>query len=361
MKVLIVGDWSSDLYEKAFFDSFNSIDIYVDKFSWIEYFKYYQYPALNKCNNNKILSFYYRFQNRFSIGPAINKINNDLIDKSLLNNYDLIFIYRGVHIYPTTIKKLKKFGAVVFGYNNDDPFAPFYPFYFWRHFKKGLKYYDHVFSYRQKNIQEYLNSDVKSVSLLRSYYIKEKNYPIVTNGHNEEVEVVFIGHFENDGRDEIILGLHNSGIKIKVYGTNWNKSCFYNQLVKFNGDIVPIYNEKYNEVLNKSDISLVFLSKINNDTYTRRVFEIPITKTVMVCERNDDIQNLFNDKKEIILFDSKDDCIRKVNELVRNRDELESIKLNSYNRLINDGHEVVDRVRVIISTYNKIKYGDIKK
>ncbi|HIF9463046.1 TPA: CgeB family protein [Photobacterium damselae] len=355
MNILIVGDWYSSLYEEAFFNSFQDLGCQVEKFSWVQYFKYYQYPTLEKDDKCKLKSVYYRAQNRLSIGPVVNRINNDLISKVLTSNYDLVFIYRGVHIYPETIKKLQFSGVLVFGYNNDDPFANHYPFYFWRHFKKSIPIYDHLFSYRTKNIDEYRDNGVKSTSLLRSYYLNDENFFIARPEKNRIIEIVFIGHFENDGRDLLILKLVNHGFKVKLYGTGWEKSSHYQQLYEYFGTIVPVYGRDYNQILNKADMSLVFLSKINNDTYTRRVFEIPITKTVMICEYNNDIASLYSENEEIILYKDHDDCINKISALIDDPENIELIKERAYQRVIRDGHEVNDRVKEIISIFNRIR------
>lgn len=57
---------------------------------------------------------------------------------------------------------------------------------------------------------------------MKSYYIKENNFYIENT--IKDIDVVFIGHFENDGRDEI-----------KLYGKNLS-------ILK----IIPTYGEDYN-------------------------------------------------------------------------------------------------------------------
>ena len=164
MKVLIVGDWSYNVYEQAFFDAFINNGVKAYSFKWNKY--------LRPFNINK------KFQNKFIIGPAILSINNDLIKYSNKLRPDLVFIYRGTHIYPKTIKKLRSMGCIVFAYNNDDPFSTISPIYLFRLFRRGLYYYDWIFAYRKKNIIEYNQSGLRNTSLLRSYYINSLNYPI---------------------------------------------------------------------------------------------------------------------------------------------------------------------------------------
>ena len=270
------------------------------------------------------------------------------------NSIDIVFVYKGNYIFPSTIKYIKtKSKAKIFSYNNDDPFTKDIPKYYWRHFIKGLQYYDWNFVYREKNIQDYKNLGINNVSILRSYYIKENNFYI--SGIQKEYDVVFIGHWENDSRDEIIKYLIENGIKIKLFGTLWEKSKYYKYLKEKIGNIKPIYKEEYNLTINKAKIALVFLSKINNDTYTRRCFEIPATKTMMMAEYTDDLaNNLFEEDKEAVYFKNKEELLEKIKYYLANEDKIKEIGENGYKRLMRDGHEVVDRCKEIIKVYNEI-------
>lgn len=354
MKVLVVGDWLAEIYEESFYKAFKEHDCEVSKFSWIQYFKYYQYANRFKVKSNFFLSIYYRIQNRFTFGPELIRINSDLLRDAVDSKYDLIFIYRGTHIFPSTIKKLKATGAKVFGYNNDDPFSKHYPRYFWRHFVRGVKHYDHIFSYRSKNIEDYRKIGYQNTSILRSYYLKERNFPLPSIKQEYVSDVVFIGHYEDDGRDETLLYLLNSGVDLKLYGTGWERSPLFTEISGLTGNIVPVYTE-YNEVLNGAKIALVFLSKLNNDTYTRRVFEIPAAKTVMLSEYTEDMAGLYQSDKEIFFFTDKNNCLATIQNLLCNPELLEAVASQAYERLIDDGHEVYDRIGNVLELYHDRK------
>lgn len=353
MKILIVADWHGEIYAQAFFDSFKSLGHDTYKFSWKEYFEHYQYANVYKTDNNKLKSFYYRFQNKFLIGPVIRKINKNLIQKCKKIQPDLVFIYRGTHIYPHTINSIKNtIKCQIFAYNNDDPFSRAYKSYVWRYYKKSIPLCDWVFAYRWKNIGDYKNIGYDKVSLLRSYYLKDKNFYMKNLINNKyKCDVIFIGHFEDDGRDEHIKLLIDSNIDIKLYGTGWEKSIYYNYFIAKYGEIKPLYDD-YNLALNSAKIALVFLSKQNNDTYTRRCFEIPATKTMMMAEYSEDLNSMFEQGIDAEYFKNKDDLLNKVRFYLTNNDKLNEIGNNGYKRLIKDGNEVTDRVKEIIKIYD---------
>ncbi len=356
MKIIIVGDFYFDIYEKAIYDALLVLGYDVNKFSWHEYFKDIPYKKL--IFQNGVLKYlYYKIQYKFAIGPTINKLNKDLLKFIYKNKPDAVLIYRGTHIYPKTIKKIKKIGSIIFGYNNDDPFSKDYPGYFWRHFLKGISFYDYIFAYRQKNIKDYKNIGYSKVSLLRSYYIKENNFYISNLLEKKyKNDVVFIGHFENDGRDEKIKYLLENNIEVKIFGGNsWKSSVNAGYFNKKEVLLGNLDSKEYNLNLNGAKISLVFLSKLNNDSYTRRCFEIPATKSLMLSEYSEDLNNMFEEEKEAAYFRSKEELLEKVKFYLANPEIRKNIAEAGYQRLLKDGHEVSDRVKEIIRVYNQIK------
>ncbi|EOG7649449.1 TPA: glycosyltransferase [Vibrio parahaemolyticus] len=353
MKVLIVSDgFSSNLYSDSFTQPFEEFGHEVSHFYWKGYFKNYQYPNhLTPSHDSKIKSLYYRFQNKFTFGPVINQINKDLIKHTTEFQPDLVFIYRGTHLFGKTIRSIRKNGCRVFSYNNDDPFSPNYPKYYWRLHKEIVKECDVVYAYRLANINDYRNIGVENVKLLRSYYVSSSNFCIP--GVVKDIDIVFIGHFENDGRDSLMLSLFESEYNVKLFGTGWEKSPFYNEIVKLNGPIKPVYKD-YNLTINRSKIALVFLSKLNRDTYTRRCFEIPSTKTMMLSEYSEDLSSLFEPNVEAFFFKNKTEFENKIDYLLNNKEVIERVSLSGYKRIIHDGHEVKDRVRAIINDFNQL-------
>ena len=296
---------------------------------------------------------YFRAQKKFRFGPLINKINEDLIQFVSDICPDLIFIYRGVVFSSLTISQISKYSKI-FVYNNDDPFQTKYPKYFWRHYFNSLKYCDHIFYFRPKNYNDYKKIGFNNISLLRAYYLREKHFPIKNIGPTKySCNVIFVGHFENDNRSDYIKYLLENNISLKLFGPEWEKSEYFKFFKKKLGPIFPLRNE-YNIALNSAKIALSFLSKMNNDSYTTRSFEIPATKTFMLSEYSSDLNNLFKEGIEAEYFRDKEELLNKIKYYLVNENERNKIAEAGYARLLKDGHEVSDRVNIIIKTFKEL-------
>lgn len=338
IKILFVGSGNNSMYEKALYSSARKIEeIETDIFMWSKYLS-------TKSIMDKI-------QNKFSFGYKIYTINKALKRILIDKKYDIVFLYSARHIYDSTVKKISE-NSFVAVYNNDDPFSKYFPKYFWRHFIKSIKYASICYIYREKNRNDFYANGAKKIKLLRSYYDEEKNYYIsekLTHDVLDIPDVVFMGHYENDGRKEYLNYLVENGIKVGVPRTEWIKSGIKNSNLIF----IDNSHDNYNKILNKSKIALVFLSKINNDTYTRRCFEIPVTKTLMISIYSQDIENLFKKDDEIVFFSDKYELHNKITYYLNNENERLKVVENSYKRVLRDGHSSIARVRSILQDYKE--------
>jgi spore maturation protein CgeB len=357
---MIADGHGGEAHEKAYGLAMQEMGHEVSYFTWKEYFHHYPYAEYYQTDGNYLKSIYYRLQNKAKVGPALWRLNKDLVEKCQNTKFDLVFIYRGTHIYSNTIEQIKHTGAKVFGYNNDDPFSNVYRPYFWRHYRKCIPHYDYIFYYRHKNKADYESIGYKNISLLRSSYIEERNFKI---NHVEnspfKCDVIFVGHFERDGRDKALLNLLKSGVKLEIYGTTWQQSEYYEELKSILGhDIYGLYGGEYNLALNSAKVALVFLSKINNDTYTRRCFEIPAAQTCMLAEYTDDLAcNLFIENKEAVYFRDEAELTEKLKDLLRNDEKRMTIAKAGQKKVKSAKHEVRNRAEEVLKIFKGNAHG----
>jgi hypothetical protein len=345
MKILVVGDGHSAIHEVAVVEAFKKLGHKVEKFLWSTYFN----------SQNPLVRLWSRIQNKFIIGPTIEKINTDLVCAANQFSPKLIFVYRGTHINQHTITEIKKNlpNTLVYGYNNDDPFADGHPPWLWRHFLKSVPKYDLMFAYRYHNLDDFRKIGANRVELLRSWYVREINRPInllELDKPKYECDVVFIGHYENDGRLEYMEEIVKNGYKLRLFGPGyeWNSLLCKSEVLKHLAPVHTVWNEDYNKALCGAKIALCFFSKLNRDTYTRRCFEIPATGTLLLSEYSDDLASLYQAGVEADFFKTKEEMIRKIRLYLNNDDLRSHIAANGNQRVIIDGHDIVSRMARVI-------------
>lgn len=357
MKFLIVGDWHSELHEEAVAKSLEGLNHQVEKFGWHQYFKYSK-----KNIFSWFINYYYRAQNKYLFGGQIRKINEDLLCLSDEFQPEVIFIYRGTHIFPRTLKKLKITNpkVILVGYNNDDPFASGHVIGMWRNFIDCLPLLDLALAYRHANLKDFSKAGAKRVELLRSWYIPSRNYPITLSKEElgkYECDVVFIGHFEYDERLKCIEAALNAGYKVKLYGPNYEWDPIIKHHPKLS-KLLPVrlvWGKEYNLAICGAKVALVFLSKLNRDTYTRRNFEIPATGTLMFSEFTEDLASLFKPDIDAMFFNSVAEFSSKLEVAINDEKKRKLIADSGLRTVQNNRHSIDARMDMLIKWIKEIK------
>ena len=351
MKILIAGYWGWHHYEESFSMALESLGHKVLPFKTSIYF------------NGKIG----RLQEIIPFnGPAVRKLNNELLDLVEKEKPDLFFAWRCTHLRSSTIKKINNKNIISVSYNNDDPFAkmhkiklPWHHKYLWRFYLDNLQYFNFNYFYRKNNIKESITYKANNANLMLPAFIPWKDLPIELNTDEllkYKCDVVFIGHYENDNRVNYLRNIVKAGYKVKLYGgTYWTKNVL-SDLYEYFAPIRSVYNVEYTKALCGAEICLVFLSKINRDTYTRRCFEIPASGKLMLAERTEDLMNMFEEDIEACYFSNENELVEKVNWLMSDKILRSRIAEAGRLRVVNDKHDIINRASVFIDNVNSINH-----
>lgn len=350
MKVLVAGDWHSELHEEVMASSLRSMGHFVSEFRWHTYFQ------VRAAQRAVISNLWRRVQNKYIVGQAVTRLNRDFLCTCRDEAPDLVFVYRGTHILGKTLRRARSLlpRCVFVGYNNDDPFGPGQPEYLWRHFLNALPEYDLVLAYRHINIKEYLRAGARRVELWRSWFVASRNHPVeMTPEQIREfgTDVVFVGHYEPDERLEYLEQMARQGIAFRLFGPgyDWNPVLEKSALLCGHIPVRLVWGGEYNLALAGAKIALCFLSKLNRDTYTRRCFEIPATGTLLLSEYSEDLAEMFEEGIEADYFRNSDEMISKIMIYLGDDNLRQRVASAGRARLLRDGHDVDSRMRQLLA------------
>ncbi len=344
--ILVFGWYNFKIYQQACARALEQIGTTVIKLSCKSCFKD---------------NFSSRLQRYIGVGPAIQMLNDQLIETVEQQKPDITFIYNNHFVRPKTLEHLQG-KTWLAGCTNDNPFGKTFGKLHWRNFRNTIRYYDSWHVGRESNLDEFKAAGAKNVRLLMSYYLPWEIDSCCKKPIEEfEYDVVFVGHGEGDNRREYIEALIESGINVRIFGPpkSW-KSCLGKKLLKRLPQIYPVYGLEYREIIRKSKICLVFLSEINKDTYTRRCFEIPSWGGFMMAPRTNMLSRLYVEGEEAEYFTTPDELVEKCRKYINNDAERGWIAQNGQRRCFRDSHDVIARMQQWLNDIIEFQSKDMK-
>lgn len=356
MRVLVAGDWHSDLHEQEVLKALRRLGHEVAEFKWHTYY------SDDGSSGTGITNLLKRVQNKYVVGPEIYKINRDFVAKACDFRPDMVFVYRGTHIDASALKAVRTCipDCILVGYSNDDPFAPAQPHYLWRHFLAGIPHYDLMLAYRHENLHAFRNAGAKRVELMRSWYVADRNYPVELSDTEKAQfasDVVFIGHYEPDLRLDCLEEIVRQGLNLRLFGPTkyWAKPLSQSPLLRHLAPIQMVWGADYNRALCSAKVALCFFSKLNRDTYTRRCFEIPATKTMMLSEYSDDLASIYSEGVEAEFFKNQSEMVEKIKFYIENEAARKRMAEAGYRKVVGAGHDVDSRMMALIEWVGVMK------
>lgn len=351
MNIIVAGAFNYRIYEEAFSDSLVRIGHHVYRFPWSRFF----------------VRFHGKVQEFFPLpGPANIKLNKALKRKVLEIKPDIVLIWRGMHIFPSTYRFIKQqSGATIVSYNNDDPFGPkahgnipWHHHFKWYWYNKSHSLVDLTLVFRKINIAEIRAEGAKQASVMMPYFIPDKDRPIVLSEDDLSrfgCDIVFAGHYEPDGRENYLKALVRAGLHVRLFGGKYWTPKVLGETDQYFGEVCEVHGDDYTKALCGAKMCLCFLSKLNRDTYTRRCFEIPACGSLLLSERTSDLQQLFREDEEAVFFSSIDELVEKALWLKAHPEEIDCIAAAGMRRVHADGHSVDDRARQFIEMVEQVR------
>jgi len=340
MRILVAGDYTQPWRAPAWARALRELGLEV-----IEYDLRSQYS----------LGLLGKVERRYVVGPGIFRINQRLLRLASEYNPDVILVYAGQPVLPSTVQTLSR-SFWVTGYQNDDVFGGWKNRFggrFFRAFIQSLRFYTSYHVFRDINVSEYQQHGCSRVKLLRYFYLPWQHYPIKVNSEDRErlgADVLFIGAGQPDTRVHYVIALLDAGVNLRIYGNmhTWRRYLPESAFHRLQ-PISLIEGHDYAKAICSAKICLAMFSKTNRDQYSLRSFEIPACGGFMLAERTSVMLSLFREGEEAEYFSDASELLAKVHYYLTNEDLRVWIATAGRERCLRDRHDVYSRMRQWLS------------
>lgn len=299
------------------------------------------YDYLQRSIFNKILF-------RLGYRKIYQTINKELREQIAQINPDILFVFKGMEIFPETLVWTKNREIKLVNYNPDNPFIFSGRGSGNKNITASISLYNIHLTYNQevkKRIETEFN--IPTGILPFGFEISNELYNECCQ-EQEIIKACFIGN--PDGfRAKFILQIAEGGINLDVYGHSWSKYIQHPNINIFE----PVYGIEFWKTLRKYRVQLNLMRPHNPESHNMRSFEIPGVGGIQLAPDTPDHKTYFEPGKEFFLYANIDECASQIKKLLALKAN-EAMEIRGFARMrsINSGYSYKDRT---IQALEKIK------
>jgi spore maturation protein CgeB len=340
MKLLIIGSDKVFSIENFYFKYLKEFEIDIKLFTAQTIFYDYYYSG-NVIN--KILF-------KLGLSNIHKKINYEF--RQVVNDFkpEIILVFKGMEITPTSLKWARQKGIKLVNYNPDNPFVFSGRGSGNSNITNSIELYDFHFTYNleiQKKLEE--NHHAKTGLLPFAFDISQDLFKVCEK-ELEIIKVCFLGN-PDKLRASFIKSIADKGIEIDVYGNDWNKFVNHKNIISY----PPVYAEEQWKILRKYRVQLNLMRIHNLDSHNMRTFEVPGIGGIQLAPDTKEHQLFFEANKEIFLYKTVEECVTKINFLI----SLTIEQANQYREYareasVKNKHSYKDRAHQVMELLQKL-------
>lgn len=339
MKILIVG--STDIW---------AIENYFFKYlSMFENTQVDQFPTSSTNNNLSIIQKIERriFPNKNTLYRIF---NSRLLDHVEVFKPDVVLVFKGMEIFPKTLRRLKEKKIRLANFNGDHPFLIYSRGSGNHNVVNSVSLYDLHFTYILSIVKRLKEEfDVSAIHLPFGYELDNELYTRIQK-ESEILRIAFIGNPDNT-RLNSIQRLLDANLPVDVYGNGWDVI-----LSNAKGDLQiygPVYGEKFWNIARKYRVQLNIFRPHNEGSHNMRTFEMPAVGAIMLAPDSEEHHIFFEADQEVLFYSSLDEMIEKAQYLLDLSSEVANqIRMQARERSLQTGYSYQDRANLV---YHSLK------
>lgn len=258
-------------------------------------------------------------------------------------DFELIWIDKGVWVFPETLISMKAISAVPIVH-----YSPDFHVLFNRspHLLGSLKLYDHVITTKTPELALLEQLGGRHVVFATQSYCRHR-WANPIRSQEFDAEIGFVGRSEAHYR-KTIRSLSSSGLGVRVWGDQWSSRTAFGGVRR---DVVAgrgVFGDRYVNALASFRIGLGLLSKLFPEQHTTRSVEIPAAGTFLLAERTGEHSAMFSEGQEAEFFESPDEMVSKARFYLANESQRNQIAIRGQARCVSSGYDNTSTMRRIL-------------
>jgi spore maturation protein CgeB len=286
------------------------------------FYDYYQDGILNKLIYRSGLS---------GILQTINKRFKSSVEEF---KPDIIWVFKGMEIFPETLQWAKKKGIFLINYNGDSPFIFSGKGSGNANVTGSMALYDLFLTYNSEDKKQ-MESELKVRSEILPFGFELDEGVFRKLEKTEEInKVCFLGN-PDELRGRFLTGLADSDVKIDVYGNNWKQFVNHRNISTFSA----VYGEEFWYTLRKYRVQLNLMRPHNMTSHNMRTFEAAGAGAIQLAPDTPDHRIYFKEKEQILLFNDVASCYGIIVHLLNlDHEDAKKIRTNARQRSLSGGY-----------------------
>jgi hypothetical protein len=297
-----------------------------------EFYDFYYRGVLNKI--------IYKFNPVF----IYQKLNEKLIQQVEQFGPDIVWVFKGMEIFPQTLQLLKSSKVKLVNFNPDHPFMFSGKGSGNKNVFNSIDLYDLHFCYHRqvmKRIEDEFH--VPCAYLPFGYGPVEVELP---SAQDEILKACFIGNPDKK-RAHYLQHLIDNNVPLDVFGNSWRD--WLNP--RRNTGIFPaIYGDEFNKIAPLYRVQINIFREHNEGSHNMRTFETPGLGCIMVAPDSPEHRGFFKEQQEVFYYVGKEELLDKCMHCISlEYHKAKEIRRAAMDRCISEGYNYYGRSKQVIN------------
>ena len=338
MRVLIVGADSQYAIEKPYLhylsqhENVSSVELFAAQNQFLAYYR---------------KSLFHKLLYRAGISRILQEINERLKKKIESFRPDVVLVFKGMEIFPSTLRWARGQGIKLANYNPDNPFIFSGSGSGNKNVTQSISLYDLHLTYNSR-VKEKLDKEykIRTRILPFGFDVPDALYNEAA-GENEIIKVCFLGNADKF-RAAFIDGLAQGGLELDVYGQYWGRFHLHAKVSYYGA----VYGDDFWKTLRKYRVQLNIMRPHNPDSHNMRSFEIAGIGGIQLAPRTPEHELYFEEGKEIFLYADMADCIQKAKYILAlSKEAAGGVRTAARKRSLEGGYSYRDRAWDVVEIF----------